>query len=85
MPRAALVLAFAPAATLVLAVSAALGSVSAAEWAAMPERAKAGGVVQLGDRAVEAGTIPFQPTAPVTIRGGVFMGQLTVSGWRNHL
>lgn len=56
--------------------------VTAAEWKAMLGRAKAGGVVNLGNRPVEFGRLVFQPTAPVTIRGGVF-NAVVLDQWHN--
>lgn len=56
--------------------------VTAAEWKAMLGRAKAGGVVDLGKRHVQFERVVFQPTAPVTIKGGVF-NAVVLDQWRN--
>lgn len=58
------------------------GPVTAAEWSAMLIRAEKGGTINLGGRRVEFVYRPFQPTAPVIIKGGVF-GPLKISEWRN--
>ncbi len=61
---------------------AAQGPVSALEWKGMLARAQTGGVIDLGKRRVEFAGQRFQPTAPVTIRGGVF-GAIVLDQWRN--
>lgn len=56
--------------------------VSSVEWKAMLARAQSGGVINLGKRPVEFARQVFQPTRPVTIRGGVF-GPIVLDKWRN--
>jgi hypothetical protein len=58
------------------------GPVSKLEWKALLERAKAGGVIDLGQRRVDFMRLKFQPTAPVTIRGGKF-GPIALDQWHN--
>jgi hypothetical protein len=58
------------------------GPVSEAEWKALLASHQKGGVIELGDRTVAFGRQVFRPSAPVTIRGGVF-GPIVLDGWRN--
>jgi hypothetical protein len=56
--------------------------VSQLEWKSLLDRARPGGVIELGGRRVEFAPVPFTPSANVTIRGGVFE-RLALNGWRN--
>ena len=56
--------------------------VSPLEWQTMLARVRGGGVLNLGQRRIDAVPQAFQPTAPVTIKGGVF-GPVTFSNWKN--
>jgi hypothetical protein len=58
------------------------GPVTQLEWKSLLERARPGGVIELGKRRVEFAPMPFAPNANVTIRGGVF-DELVLKGWRN--
>jgi hypothetical protein len=57
-------------------------SVSEAEWKAMLLRARPGSVIDLGQRRISFARVPFQPSATITIRGGVF-GPIVLDRWRN--
>jgi hypothetical protein len=59
-----------------------VGPVSAAEWKALLARHQRGGIIDLGQRPVTFARQPFRPSAPVTIRGGVF-GPIELDGWQN--
>ena len=56
--------------------------VSQVEWKAMLAGAKAGGVINLGKRRVDFARQVFQPSAPVTIRGGTF-NAVVLDAWHN--
>ena len=56
--------------------------VTAIEWKAMLARTRSGGVIDLGSRKVAFQREVFQPSAPVTIRGGVF-NAVVLDQWHN--
>jgi len=58
------------------------GPITELEWKALLARHQRGGVIDLGQRQVAFARQAFRPTAPVTIRGGVF-GPVELDSWRN--
>jgi hypothetical protein len=58
------------------------GPISEVEWRTMLARHQNGGVIELGHRTVAFARQSFQPSAPVTIRGGVF-GPVELDRWHN--
>lgn len=73
---------FLAAIVLLFTFPAAAEPVTSAEWLTLVRGAKAGDVIDLGNREVQFARLPLQPTGLVTIRGGVFCA-ITLDRWRN--